>query len=155
MKVKHQSKLVISMSMILAACGGGAGTTTDFSTGINASSETSLLRKDKDKDREDEKDEDFQVFFKPTPVTEPGPLSSGRLLAAQCSQCHGTDGVSHNGIDSLAGESESELIDEMIDMKNDNDHDMMHLQARGYSNEQIRLIAAYFASIPAASGGND
>jgi cytochrome c553 len=79
-----------------------------------------------------------------------------RLLASQCAQCHGTNGNAVGDIDSLAGEDFNELVDEMLEMKADDDlDDIMHRQARGYSDEQIRRIAAYFASLPPADGGED
>jgi cytochrome c553 len=72
-----------------------------------------------------------------------------RLLASQCAQCHGTDGDAVGDIDSLAGEDFNELVEEMLEMKADDDlDDIMHRQARGYSDEQIRRIAVYFASLP-------
>lgn len=72
-----------------------------------------------------------------------------RLLASQCAQCHGTDGNAVGDIDGLAGEDFNDLVDEMAEMKADDDlDDIMHRQARGYSDEQIRRIAAYFASLP-------
>lgn len=73
-----------------------------------------------------------------------------RLLASQCFQCHGTDGKSTTGIDSLAGENQAELISEMREMKAKTKVDLMHYQAKAYTDAQIQLIAAYFASV---SGG--
>jgi cytochrome c553 len=73
-----------------------------------------------------------------------------RLLASQCFQCHGTDGKSTTDIDSLAGESQNEIISEMREMKAKTKVDLMHYQAKAYTDAQIQLIAAYFASI---SGG--
>ncbi len=70
----------------------------------------------------------------------------GRLLASQCFQCHGTDGNSSTGIDSLAGESVAEIVDEMLEMQIENDNELMHYQARGYNNAQIQAIAAFFAT---------
>jgi cytochrome c553 len=79
---------------------------------------------------------------------------AGRLLAAQCAQCHGTGGQSASGIDSLAGESASELYSEMLEMKYSQDTgDIMHRQARGYTEEQIRLIANYYATLSGGGGG--
>ena len=37
----------------------------------------------------------------------------GRLLASQCFQCHGTNGKSVNGWDSIAGESYNEIMEEL------------------------------------------
>ena len=83
----------------------------------------------------------------------PGPLSAGRLLASQCAQCHGTDGVSKTGIDSLVGESRNEIIKEMRKMKNSTSHKIMNLQAKGYTTEQVAMIADYFASLSGGGGG--
>ena len=70
----------------------------------------------------------------------------GRLLASNCAQCHGTDGRSQGGIDGLAGLSFSEIYDELRDMKaNPDTGNIMHRQASGYSDEQMRLIATYFS----------
>ncbi|HRX70142.1 MAG: cytochrome C [Candidatus Competibacteraceae bacterium] len=79
---------------------------------------------------------------------------AGRLLASQCAQCHGTDGRAVGDIDSLRGESAWELYEEMLEMKYGNEsNDIMHYQARGYTEGQIRLIADYYASLNAGGGG--
>lgn len=70
----------------------------------------------------------------------------GRLLASNCFQCHGTDGRSEGGIDSLAGMSFSEVYDELRDMKAEPDTgNIMHRQASGYTDEQMRQIATFFS----------
>ncbi|EED34004.1 hypothetical protein NOR53_1406 [gamma proteobacterium NOR5-3] len=72
-----------------------------------------------------------------------------RMLASQCSQCHGTNGYAVSGIDSLAGESAREIREEMDEMQLEGTPDeMMDHQALGYSDDQIRRIAAYFAALP-------
>ncbi|HPE60966.1 MAG: c-type cytochrome [Thiothrix sp.] len=76
-----------------------------------------------------------------------------RQLAAQCFQCHGTDGR-NDAFESLAGESERELISEMHEMRNEKGG-IMHYQARGYSDAQIRAIAAYIASLPGGGSHDD
>ena len=85
--------------------------------------------------------------------TNPTVQSAGRLLASQCFQCHGSEGVSKTNIDSLAGESRNEIIEELTEMQGKNKNEIMHLQAKGYSAEQIRLIADYFAG-NTSKGGN-
>lgn len=71
----------------------------------------------------------------------------GRLLAAQCAQCHGTNGQAVSGMEKLAGESEGEIYKELIEMKaRIKPDEIMHRQAAGYSDAQIRLIARYFAT---------
>lgn len=92
------------------------------------------------------------------PIVSPGGTiitDGARLLASQCFQCHGTDGRSQTDIDSLAGESERELIEEMLEMRRDNDNDLMTYQAHGYSDAQIRAIAAYIAGVSGGSGSGD
>lgn len=73
-------------------------------------------------------------------------VQPGQVLAAQCSQCHGPDGRSVSGIEGIAGEGASELYDELIDMKYGSDSGIMDLQARGYTDDQLRLIADYLGS---------
>lgn len=111
---------------------------------------------DIDDDKDSSDDDDNNSPATPSIPTNPTTLtpSAGRLLAAQCAQCHGTDGVSRTDIDSLAGESRAEIIEEMLEMQNENDNEVMHLQAKGYTAEQIGLIADYFSSLP-YSGGDD
>ncbi|MBL0285496.1 MAG: c-type cytochrome [Zoogloea sp.] len=76
-----------------------------------------------------------------------GAPPAGRLLASQCAQCHGTNGQAVAGMEKLAGESESEIYGELIKMKaNIKPDEIMHRQAAGYSDAQIRLMARYFAT---------
>ncbi len=79
--------------------------------------------------------------------------SAGRLLASQCAQCHGTDGISHSGIESLAGES-GEIRGNMLGMKRSTRNRVMHLQAKGYSDAQIREISNYFSTLYQGGGGS-
>ena len=58
-----------------------------------------------------------------------------RLLASQCAQCHGTDGNAVGDIDSLAGEDFNELVDEMLEMKADDDLDDI-MQQRPHQRER-------------------
>lgn len=88
-------------------------------------------------------------------ITAVTTISPGRLLAAQCAQCHGTDGASTTDIDTLAGENRDKIIEELLEMQSETNNEVMHLQAKGYTNEQITLIADYFASLPASSTGDD
>lgn len=109
---------------------------------------------DSDYDSSDDNSTGNPTTPTPTNPTTTSAPSAGRLLAAQCAQCHGTDGISKTGIDSLAGESRGEIIEEMLEMQNESNNEVMHLQAKGYNAEQIGLIADYFSSLP-RSGGND
>ena len=78
----------------------------------------------------------------------------GRNLAAQCANCHGTDGRSQGGIPSLAGQGRVYLIAQMSAFKAGQRSGpaatIMHQLAKGYTDEQIALMADYFAAQPAA-----
>lgn len=73
---------------------------------------------------------------------------AGRLLAAQCAQCHGTGG-SGRGFEELAGESAQEIYGDLREMKyRTRIESIMDRQARGYTDQQLRAIADYFGSQP-------
>lgn len=79
-----------------------------------------------------------------------------RLLASHCAQCHGTDGQAVGDIDGLAGESFRDLRDKLQDMLfEDSAEDIMEHQAQGYTAEQLRRIAQYYASLPRGDGDDD
>ena len=70
-----------------------------------------------------------------------------RSLAATCSNCHGTGGVSQGEIDSLAGKPKDELVGKMQDFKTGKrPATIMHQLAKGYTDEQIELMGAWFAA---------
>ncbi|MCB0058423.1 MAG: c-type cytochrome [Caldilineaceae bacterium] len=78
---------------------------------------------------------------------------AGQLLAAQCAQCHGTNG-NGPGFDEVAGKSASELRKDLLEMKRRPVEGIMDRQARGYTDAQIKLIADYLAA-HTRSGSND
>ncbi len=70
-----------------------------------------------------------------------------RNLAAGCSACHGTNGVSLGGMPSLAGQSKADLVRKMQDYKAGRaPATIMHQLAKGYTDEQIDLMAGWFAA---------
>jgi hypothetical protein len=71
--------------------------------------------------------------------------------AASCAACHGTDGYSEGGgLVSLAGQDKNELIKKMNDYKTGKrEATIMHQLSKGYTDEQIEIISAYFAALPA------
>lgn len=74
-----------------------------------------------------------------------------RALAANCFQCHGTDGHAANGMDSLAGGDD---YGDLLDFKRSNNlNHIMVRQAKGYTDQQLRLISDYFATLSGGSGG--
>jgi cytochrome c553 len=72
----------------------------------------------------------------------------GRNLAATCANCHGTNGkaVTGSGLDPLAGEDKGKMLKKLSDFKSGaKPATIMHQIAKGYTDEQLDLIAAYFA----------
>ena len=70
-----------------------------------------------------------------------------RNLAATCANCHGTNGAARGDMKVLAGVSADKLIAMFNDYKNGNQPaSIMHQIAKGYSDEQVKLIAGYFAA---------
>lgn len=72
-----------------------------------------------------------------------------RTLAAACAQCHGTAGKAAPGtpLASLAGMPAAYLTLQMKAFKTgERPATVMHQIAKGYSDEQIAQLAAYFAA---------
>ena len=70
-----------------------------------------------------------------------------RSWAAACANCHGTDGLAQPGMESLAGGNKDDMVKKMLDFKaGRKPATIMHQLAKGYSDDQIQAIAAYFAA---------
>lgn len=70
-----------------------------------------------------------------------------RSMAASCSACHGTDGRAQPGMESLAGANQDDMVRKMLDFKaGRKPATIMHQLSKGYTDEQIVAIAAYFAA---------
>jgi len=70
-----------------------------------------------------------------------------RNLAATCANCHGTNGQARGDMKPLAGLSAEKIIAMLADYKSGaQPATVMHQIARGYSDEQIRLLAVFFAT---------
>ena len=73
----------------------------------------------------------------------------GRNLAATCANCHGTNGkaVPGSGMDALAGMEKEKLLQKLKDFKSGvKPATIMHQISKGYTDEQMDLIAAYYAA---------
>ena len=69
-----------------------------------------------------------------------------RALAATCANCHGTNGVSQGEVESLAGQQKEDLVRKMQEFKTGKrPATIMHQLAKGYTDEQIELVAEWFA----------
>lgn len=71
------------------------------------------------------------------------------LLASSCAACHGTDGHSPASIPSLSGKEADFITQALTEFKTDKrSATIMNRLAKGYSDEEIALIAAWFAARP-------
>jgi cytochrome subunit of sulfide dehydrogenase len=72
-----------------------------------------------------------------------------RNLSAQCANCHGTNGVAKDAIVGLAGRDKNYLIEQMKAFKEGKRTGpaatIMHQIAKGYTDEQIALMADFFS----------
>jgi cytochrome c553 len=76
----------------------------------------------------------------------PAPTAA-RDLAAACAICHGTNGWSAGGLPNLAGQPKEYLVRQMRDFRDGRrPATIMHQIARGYTEAQYELMAAFFAS---------
>lgn len=75
------------------------------------------------------------------------------MLADTCAGCHGTDGASMGpATPNIAGLSETYFTDTMLAFKSgDRASTIMGRLAKGYTEEEIKLMAGYFAKMPMAS----
>jgi len=70
-----------------------------------------------------------------------------RNLAATCANCHGTDGQARGEAASLAGIPEQRLLSTLTLYRNGTlPATIMHQISKGYTEEQLKLIAGYFAA---------
>jgi sulfide dehydrogenase cytochrome subunit len=74
------------------------------------------------------------------------------MLADTCAGCHGTDGASTGpATPSIAGNSETYMVDTMMAFKSgERPSTVMGRIAKGYSEEEFKLMASVFAKQPVA-----
>ena len=81
------------------------------------------------------------------PAGQAGELSRAAMLSASCEGCHGTNGRSPGAIPTIAGKSADYLRETMESFRSgDKESTVMGRHVRGYTEEEIRLIAEYFSS---------
>lgn len=75
--------------------------------------------------------------------------NAARALAATCFTCHGSDGRSVGNVPpGLAGRDKGELLQALKDFKaGKRPATIMQQHAKGYTDEQLELIAGYFAAV--------
>ena len=71
----------------------------------------------------------------------------GRDIAANCANCHGTDGRSRGATPSLAGQDATVIVQRMKEFRDGRRvATVMQQLAKGYTDAQIEAAAAYFAA---------
>jgi len=81
------------------------------------------------------------------PLTHAQDALLARNLAATCANCHGTNGNALGDMKPLAGQAADKIIAAVADYKSGNQPaSIMHQIAKGYTDEQIKLVAGYFAA---------
>lgn len=72
---------------------------------------------------------------------------AARDLAASCAMCHGTNGRSVGGYEPLAGQAKVDLVRKLSEFRSGaKPATVMHQISKGYTDQQIDQIAAYFAA---------
>ncbi|MBA2689307.1 MAG: c-type cytochrome [Burkholderiales bacterium] len=73
-------------------------------------------------------------------------VRAGRVLAANCAACHGTDGKAQDAMPVLAGKPKQYIVEQMQAFKTGKrPATIMHQIAKGYTDRQIAQMADYFA----------
>jgi cytochrome c553 len=77
--------------------------------------------------------------------------AAGRQLAGTCRVCHGLDGVGTNPtVPNIGGQSEMYLVKQLQDFRDGRREDpQMSIVVQGLTDQQIRDLAAWYASIKA------
>jgi sulfide dehydrogenase cytochrome subunit len=67
-------------------------------------------------------------------------------LAANCANCHGTTGNAKGAMPSLAGQPKNVIVEQMRAFRDGKrPATLMHQLAKGYTDQQIELIADHFS----------
>jgi cytochrome c553 len=91
------------------------------------------------------------ALLDPSPARAAGTISPGARLAATCTGCHGTNGATAgNTLPALAGQSREALLASLQAFKaGTRPATVMTQLAKGYTDEQLAQLAAFFAAQPA------
>ena len=74
-----------------------------------------------------------------------GPRNA-RYLAANCANCHGTNGSAQGTMPSLAGQQKTFIVEQMKAFRDGKrSATIMHQLSKGYTDQQIELIADHFS----------
>ncbi len=89
----------------------------------------------------------FAAAFAASPWAQAQDVNLARNLAATCATCHGTNGNARGEMKQLAGVSAEKILAAVADYKSGaQPATIMHQISKGYTDEQMKLIAGYFAA---------
>lgn len=75
-------------------------------------------------------------------------IDKGRLLASNCFQCHGTNGI-NGGFGTLAGVPQKDMLAKLNDMRTKPARSsIMNPHAHGYTSTDLYWITYYFSTLP-------
>ena len=78
----------------------------------------------------------------------PANAADGAQLAQACSSCHGLQGSGGEAIPPIAGIAEEELLARLMELSQPTvDATIMPRLLRGYSEDELAALAAYFAGV--------
>ena len=82
-----------------------------------------------------------------TAMAQGSDTNLGRNLAGSCTNCHNPAVKSGTGIPSIAGQPKDLVLNTLKEFKaGKRPATIMHQHAKGYTDAQLELIAAYFAA---------
>ena len=90
----------------------------------------------------------FALALASTPASYATDITRGKILASTCFACHGTDGRSNGSIPSIYGYPVETLYRNMKSFQDGSrPATVMNRHAKGYTDEEIKLIAEYLSNI--------
>lgn len=70
-----------------------------------------------------------------------------KVLASNCTTCHGPNGIGSRKIPKLKGLNHQDIMESMRGFQNGEEKStIMSRHAKGYSREELKLLADYFAT---------
>jgi len=81
-------------------------------------------------------------------VVQAAGITRGAMLSNSCAACHGTDGSSPGAIPSIRGKSVAFITQALTEFRDGKrPSTVMGRHAKGYSDEEIQLLANHFANL--------
>jgi cytochrome c553 len=83
------------------------------------------------------------------PPAQAGDAAAGKVLAEACADCHGEDGKGDEDFPAVAGMSEADFTQAMVEYRDGtrSDSKQMTKAAKKLTDEEIADLAAYYATL--------